>query len=168
MKPELHTSRLHLRPAAAADLEALHRLWSDPDVRRHLFDDLTISLDEARSLLERSDAGFEERGLGLWCANECSGEALVGFAGFLHSEDEPELVYGLRRSQRGRGLATEAARRVIEHAFANPAMDRVVASVDEPNQASLRVLERLGMRRTRRSMVDGKPLLHYALERDRA
>jgi RimJ/RimL family protein N-acetyltransferase len=46
--------------------------------------------------------------------------------------------------------------------------ERAVASVDEPNQASLRVLERPGMRRTRRSMVDGKPLLHYALERDRA
>jgi RimJ/RimL family protein N-acetyltransferase len=168
MNPELHTTRLHLRPAADDDLEALHRLWSDPDVRRHLFDDHTISLDEARRLLEQSEAGFEERNLGLWCADERAGEARVGFAGFLHSDDEPDLVYGLHPSQRGRGLATEAARGVIEHAFANSAAKRVVASVDEPNQASIRILERLGMRRTRRSMVDGKPLLHYALERDRA
>ena len=168
MKPELHTTRLHLRPATAADLEALHRLWSEPDMRRHLFDDRTISLDEARSLLERSEAGFAERGFGIWCADERAGEALVGFAGFLHSDDEPDLVYGLRASQWGRGLATEAARRVIEQAFTKPAVERVVASVDEPNRASLQVLERLGMRRTRRSMVDGKPLLYYALERGHA
>ena len=168
MKPELHTTRLHLRPAATADLEALHRLWSDPDVRRHLFDDRTISLDEARSLLERSEAGFAERDLGIWCADERAGEVLVGFAGFLHSDDEPDLVYGLRASQWGRGLATEAARRVIEQAFTKPAVERVVASVDEPNRASIRVLERLGMRRTRRSVMDGRPLLYYALERDRA
>jgi RimJ/RimL family protein N-acetyltransferase len=165
MKPELHTSRLLLRPATAADLEALHRLWIEPEVRRHLFDDRAISLDEAQSLLERSDAGFEERNLGLWCADERNGEALVGFAGFLHSDDEPDLVYGLRPSHWGRGLASEAARRVIEQAFANSDAERVVASVDEPNQASIRVLERLGMRRARRSVVEGKPLLHYALDR---
>ena len=168
MKPELHTSRLHLRPASGADLEALHQLWIESDVRRHLFDDRSISLGEARSLLERSDAGFAERNLGLWCADERAGEALVGFAGFLHSDDDPDLVYGLQPSQRGRGLATEAARRVIEHAFENPAAERVVASVDEPNQASVRVLERLGMLRTRRSMVNGRALLHYALARERA
>jgi ribosomal-protein-alanine N-acetyltransferase len=167
MKLDLHTTRLHLRPAGAADLEALHRLWTDPDVRRHLFDDRALSLDEARSLLERSDAGFAERSLGLWCADERAGEALVGFAGFLHSDGEPDLVYGLHPSHWGRGLATEAARRVTEHAFSSPAAERVVASVDEPNQASIRVLERLGMHRTRRSMVDGKPLLYYARERDR-
>jgi RimJ/RimL family protein N-acetyltransferase len=46
--------------------------------------------------------------------------------------------------------------------------ERAVASVDEPNQASVRVLERLGMLRTRRSMVNGRPLLHYALARERA
>jgi RimJ/RimL family protein N-acetyltransferase len=168
MRSELDTARLHLRPASAADLEALHRLWSDPDVRRHLFDDRTVSLDEARGLLARSDAGFADRNLGIWCADLRADGAMVGFAGFLHSDGEPDLIYGLHPSQWGRGLAGEAARRVIEHAFTLPAVANVVASVDEPNRASIRLLERLGMRRTRRSVADGKPLLYYALERERA
>lgn len=39
---QLETARLHLRPCQAADAEVLHLMWTDPDVRRYLWDDRVI------------------------------------------------------------------------------------------------------------------------------
>jgi RimJ/RimL family protein N-acetyltransferase len=92
---------------------------------------------------------------------------LVGFAGFLRSEEEtPNLIYGVHPDICGRGYATEAAGAVLSYAFEELALARVKADVDEPNAASVRVLEKLGMRRTRRAVVKGRPLLYF--ERSRA
>ncbi|MEP0746976.1 MULTISPECIES: hypothetical protein [unclassified Coleofasciculus] len=44
----LHTDRLRLRPCQMDDLDSLHELWIDTDVRRFLFDDRLISREEAR------------------------------------------------------------------------------------------------------------------------
>jgi RimJ/RimL family protein N-acetyltransferase len=41
----------------------------------------------------------------------------------------------------------------------------VRADVDEPNLASIRVLEKLGMARTGRRIVNGRPLLDFEIQR---
>ncbi|NJL99522.1 MAG: N-acetyltransferase, partial [Synechococcaceae cyanobacterium SM2_3_2] len=43
-------------------------------------------------------------------------------------------------------------------------LERVEADVDEPNKASIRVLETLGMSRTRRAIVNERPLLYYEIQ----
>jgi RimJ/RimL family protein N-acetyltransferase len=45
------TSRLRLRPAGEPDIEPLHRLWTEPGVRRVLWDDEVIPLDRARAVV---------------------------------------------------------------------------------------------------------------------
>jgi RimJ/RimL family protein N-acetyltransferase len=62
-----------------------------------------------------------------------------------------------------RGLATEAARVVLVHAFDRLDLPRVLADVDEPNEASVRVLQRLGATELRRETHEGRPLLHFEL-----
>ncbi len=168
MRPSraLRTARLRLTAAEAGDLATLLPLWNQAHVREHLFDGVElVSRETAQGLLDDSSARFAQGGLGLWVAREADGEALVGFAGFLPSESAPNLIYGLDAGRLGRGLATEAARAVIGYAFSRPALARIQADVDEPNQASVRVLERLGMRRTGRRVVNGRALLDYELER---
>ncbi|MDQ3252964.1 MAG: GNAT family N-acetyltransferase, partial [Acidobacteriota bacterium] len=73
----------------------------------------------------------------------------------------PSLIFGTRPQLWGRGYAVEAARAVLRYACDVLGLRRVVADVDEPNAASIRVLERLGMTRTRRAIVNGRPLLYY-------
>ena len=58
-----------------------------------------------------------------------------------------ELSYALNPQLRGRGLATEAVRAVVDRVFLDTPLGRVWARVDPPNTASVRVLEKLGMRR---------------------
>ena len=65
MQPTLISSRLELRPVRQSDVDALWSLWTDPDVRRFLWDDREISRDEAAATLADCIA-LDERGLGLW------------------------------------------------------------------------------------------------------
>jgi RimJ/RimL family protein N-acetyltransferase len=137
-------------------------------MRRFLFDDQIISLEEARSFIVASQSSFAERGYGLWLFFEQPRivppeiEPIAGFAGLLDSsEASPSLIFGTAPQLWQRGYAREAAAAVLRYAFDQRGLKRVIADVDEPNIASIRVLEALGMRQTRRSIVNDRPLLYY-------
>lgn len=63
-----------------------------------------------------------------------------------HQQRNAEMGYAVARRLWGRGLTTEAARAVIDVAFASlPELARVQAGANAGNQASIRVMEKLGM-----------------------
>lgn len=162
MNCELETPRLRLWPCRIEDTELAHGLWTDHRVRHFLFDGRVISPDEARSFVEASVANFEQRGYGLWLVSVREGGFLVGFAGLLCSEGEaPSLIYGVHPHFWGKGYATEAARAVLSYALESLGLPLVKADADEPNVSSVRILEKLGMRRTGRAVVAGRPLVYY-------
>ncbi len=158
----LETERLHLRPCGVEDVDLLQELWTEPEVRRFLFDDRQPSLEQARSFVDDSLANFEQHGYGLWLVFERKTDLLAGFSGLLgRSPGPPSLIFGTRPARWGRGYATEGASAVLRYAADVLRVGRLVADVDEPNEASIRVLEKLGMTRTRRTIVNGRPLLYY-------
>lgn len=164
----LETPRLVLRPLTAADAAAVHAQWTEPDVRRYLWDDEVISLERAREVLESSTRDFAERGYGLWGAWDAATGALAGFAGCRPwPAGGPELMYGLSPAWWGRGLATEAAHGVLAHVFEALGHPLVMAATDPPNVASVRVLERLGMTFDWRGEMHGLDTLVYRLSRER-
>lgn len=166
MRRELETTRLWLRPCRIEDVEIAYDLWTNKHVRRFLFDDRVISLDEARSFVEASLTNFEQFGYGLWLAFARGSSCLVGFAGLLRSEGEaPSLIYGVHPDFCGEGYATEAAGAVLSHALEDLAILLAKADVDEPNVMSIRVLEKLGMRRSGHATVAGRPLVYYEVRR---
>ncbi|MBW4559700.1 MAG: GNAT family N-acetyltransferase [Mojavia pulchra JT2-VF2] len=161
----LHTQRLSLRPCQIDDLDSLHQLWTEADIRRFLFDDRQISLEEAQSFIEASLESFTNYGYGLWLFFEHHTDQIAGFAGLLHSSQEsPSLIFGTRPQLWGRGYATEAALSVLRYVFDVLGLARVVADVNEPNKASIRVLEALNMSRCRRAIVSERPLLYYEIQ----
>lgn len=158
----LETTRLQLRPCCMEDIQLVHMLWANDLIRYFLFDNRVISSDEARSHIEDSLANFEQYGYGLWLVFERTIDHLVGFAGFLHSEEgTPSLIYGVHPDRWGYGYATEAASAVLSYALETLSVPNVRADVDEPNTASVRVLEKLDMKRTGREVVNGHPLLYF-------
>ena len=162
MKHELETSRLRLQPCRIEDIERTHALWTEERVRRFLFDDRVVSEAEARSFIDASLANFERHGYGLWLILARDTNHLVGFAGLLRlEEDAPNLIYGIHPDFEGEGYATEAAGRVLRYALESLALSKVKADVDEPNVESVRVLEKLNMKRVNRALVEGRPLLYF-------
>ena len=159
MSPSLRSPRLLLRPACLDDVDALLDLVADG---------AGSSVDHrARitALVAGSLEWFPRYRYGLWILVQPPLAAPVGWCGLRPRESptEPELLYGLAPAVRGRGLATEAARTVLTWLRDRPDIVRVWAVTDPPNAASIRVLERLGMRLERQGEVDGVDRLFYRL-----
>jgi RimJ/RimL family protein N-acetyltransferase len=146
--PTLETERLVLRPLSMDDADALHRVSNEPDVRRYLWDDAPVEEATIRDVIVQSTRMFSEEGVGLFGVRRRESEDLLGFCGFvrLAGMEEPELGYELTREAWGGGLATEASRACLRHAFGDAGLERVIAGADAPNAASLRVIEKLGMK----------------------
>jgi [ribosomal protein S5]-alanine N-acetyltransferase len=142
----LATDRLVLPPVTPADHAALLAHWTTPQVRQFLFDGAVLSAAEITETIEDSARDFATSGYGLWLIRQADGTDLVGTAGLRPLEDLGlEVYYSLVPGAQGRGLATEAARAVVEHALGPLGLPEVLAEVDEDNTASAAVLERLGM-----------------------
>lgn len=146
--PTLHTERLDLRPLATTDLGALHRISNEPNVRLYLWDDGPVAEATIGDLIARSVRMFSEEGIGCFGVRMRGSEELLGFCGFVRFDgmEEPELGYELTSEVWGRGLATEASRACLRYAFEGAGLGRVIAGADPPNAASLRVIEKLGMK----------------------
>ncbi len=164
---EIETARLRLRPLAKADVDDLHALWSSPEVRKCLWDDVVITRQRTASLVEESLRLFAAHGYGLWGARLHVPEKLVGFGGFwyFHRPSKLELLYGIAPEHWNRGLATEIAQALVRYGFEELEFSEVWASTDAPNAASARVLEKAGLRLERRAVIDGSETLFYCLPR---
>jgi RimJ/RimL family protein N-acetyltransferase len=149
--PTLATPRLRLRPFSPDDVGVLHTQWTDPDVRRYLWDGRVIARDEVVAVVEESIAAFASRGSGFWVIELGTPPVAIGFAGLRPLLDAPdlELYYGLDPRHWGRGYATEASRAVLDYGFDVLGLDAIPIRTDGPNAASVAVMERLGARYVR-------------------
>ncbi|MEM7351679.1 MAG: GNAT family N-acetyltransferase [Acidobacteriota bacterium] len=163
----IETARLWLRPYRQDDLDVLHTFFTDPGVRRYLLDDEIVPREWVADEIHASTANFEQQGFGQWAIFPRDGEDLIGFTGyrFFHDPPELQLLYGIAPSHWGRGLATEAARAMIRCGFEEHGFDAIVASTDVPNTASVRVMEKAGLRFAKRIEIDGLDTIYYQLER---
>jgi len=163
---EIDTPRLHLRPIDSTDLTELHNLWTDADVRRYLWDDVVITVEQARDVIIASAELFERRGFGFWALRPASASKIIGFCGLrLFDQQDVELLYGLYPEFWGQGLATEAGHAVLSFGFAAANLHRIYAGADPPNAASFRVMKRLGMNFARRIRANGPIAIYYSIDR---
>ena len=150
----LSTERLVLRPVTGDDHPVLLAHWTEPDVRRFLFDGAPLSSAEVAETVEESIGDFAAHGYGIWLielgsgtgSGPSPGPGLVGTAGLRPLEESGlEIFYSLAPGAWGHGYATEAARAVVEYALGPLGLPEVLAEVDEGNAASVAVVKRLGM-----------------------
>ena len=145
----LKTDRLSLRPLRPRDAEALHRLVNDWEVTRTLAE---IPYPYPRALADEWIASTVTQladGLAYHLAitgKDGRTETLVGVVGLRVDATRRigQLGYWVGRAYWGHGVATEAARRLTSWGFANLPIDLIVAEVTEGNDASCRVLRRIG------------------------
>jgi [ribosomal protein S5]-alanine N-acetyltransferase len=154
----LETSRLLLRPFAPEDAVLVHAVYSDPQVMRYVATGPMADIALTRRLLEDYDLHHRRHGFSFWAVIERSNGTLIGDAGLYRTPaGEVELGYTLGVPWWGRGYATEAAMRWLSLAFDELAIDEVIALAEPANVASLRVLEKLGMRRDGERIAFGRP-----------
>ena len=167
----LETPRFVLRPLMEGDVEWLAAMFMDEEVNRFLWDGASPP-DKARKYAEAvvSLDGMRSR-FGHWAIQDKDGGAIHGWVElgklrpYIGPSDCIAISYALRRESWGRGIATEAAGRLLRYAFELHELDCVMAVTGAGNKASRRVLEKLGMRafKSRRSK-DGRGLRFFRID----
>ena len=145
----LQTSRLGFGTWSPTDLELAIELWGDARVTRLIGGPFSRRWVEDRLALEI--ATQSSRGFQYWPLFRLSDDAHVGCAGLRPvpgSAGTLELGFHLRPEHWGQGYATEAGRAVVGYAFTTAAARTLVAGHHPDNDASRRVLLRLGFRHT--------------------
>ncbi|HEX4946435.1 MAG TPA: GNAT family N-acetyltransferase [Blastocatellia bacterium] len=167
MSHPLTTARLQLRPSTTADIDDLHRLWTNPGVRKYLWDDEVILREVAAEVVASSLADFAAHGFGHWVAMWKDQSELIGWAGLRRFGEPPEVevLYGFFPEFWGQGLAVEATRAILRFGFEEIGLERIYAGTDPPNTASVRVMEKAGMRFDKRTQINGLEAIYYVISR---
>lgn len=164
----IETDRLVLRPFLPGDQEAMHAIYADPEVMRHVGHGAHRTPAETAAALRVYGDVLARRGFSFLAVVERDAGAPIGDGG-LHplagTGPDVELGYTLARAAWGKGYATELGRALVEHAFTALGVPRVVAQVEPANAASRHVLEKLGMTARETRTAYGRPHLFYVVER---
>ena len=144
------TARLQLREFGPDDVDALFAFRNDPRYWEHLPMD-PPTLERTRSVVEKAqlDVPQAPRERFVLAAVDTASGQLVG-EGFLivtsAAWQQAEIGWGLHADHAGRGLGTEIGAAMRDHAFDVLGMHRVQAECRMENQASRRIMQKLGMR----------------------
>jgi len=145
--PLLETERLILRELRAGDVEAIFQFLSDEEVVRY-YDQPMIHLQQAYNLIQRHRTRFENGEAIRWGITIKGENRVVGSCGFFRDITNfyAGISYVLDRPYWNKGFMTEALQAMIPFGFNSYHLNRIEAHIAQPNQASQRVLEKLGFR----------------------
>jgi RimJ/RimL family protein N-acetyltransferase len=149
----LLTSRLVIRRFAPADAVPFARYRSIPEVARYQSWSAPYPLEQAKAFVGwLEDAHPDDPGewFQLAIATREDPDRLIGDCGFRARGDEPAIAdvgFTLDPSAQGHGYATEAIAELLRYLFEDRGKHKVCADCDTRNDASWRLLERLGFQR---------------------
>jgi len=161
----LETNRLRMRPFLLGDAPCFYHLNADPEVIRHTGDASFRDEEEARQFILDYDK-YRKYGYGRWTLLLKDKDDFAGWCGLNYNEDkgETDLGFRLSRSFWNRGYATEAAMACIDNGFEKLKLKRIIGRALKVNTASIRVLEKAGMKYEREFEAHGSKAVLYSIE----
>jgi len=163
----LETARLSLRPFREEDIDRLAELMADRDFMR--FSRGPYTREQTQGVLDKF-LSWKKAGLpspfGVVLRENTE---VLGYCGFLHHPEVPgevEIGYRLHPDYWNRGLITEAAQAVRDHAFRDWKLPRVISLIHPENIPSRRVAEKNGMKVEKEITFRGFPTLVFAITRE--
>ncbi len=143
----------------------MHRIWTDPEIRRFLWDDQIITREQAEAVLRASLDSFAVERFGIWAVSIKPSREIVGFCGMRRTEDsgEVELLYSVLPGLMGQGIASEAAASILRYGLEEIGLESITARTDAPNIASVRVMQKAGMRLRRRFSLNARDTIEYVI-----
>jgi len=158
----LQTPRLSLREFTLDDASFALELLNEPAFLRFIGDKGVRTLADAREYLEKGPIdSYRRNGFGLCavCVRDSGAAAApVGMCGLVSRAglDDPDIGFAFLTRHWGRGYAVESAAAVLDHGTRVLALPRIVAITSPDNWASIRVLEKIGLKFDRLISWSGK------------
>lgn len=162
--PEIETARLRLRHFTPDDFDNLFRLYSDPEVMRYLS---PKTKEQTQTSLSKHIKQWQEQNFGIWAVIHKDSGKIIGRCGlgFLQNTPEVELGYVFDKSYWNMGIATEASRATLKYGFLEVKLDKIVAIAIPQNIASVRVIQKVGMKYQKNARYYGHDVVYYVISR---
>ena len=142
------TERLLLRKPVQSDAEPVFRGYAqDPHITRFLLWAPHRNIGETRDFLRRTADLWKQGKEFTWAIETTASGELVGMIALRISPPRADFGYVIARAHWNNGIATEAAQVLGRWALAQEGIHRLWALCDTDNPASVRVLEKLGLKR---------------------
>ena len=146
----LESERLVLRRFVDSDLEPFLAYRNDPEVARYQSWESCTEREATATIegLKSQQPGTPGEWFQFAIESKETG-ALVGDCALKVEVDgrQAEVGFTLSRDHQGKGYASEAVSRLLDYAFGDLGLHRVFAIIDQENEPSFALLERLGLRR---------------------
>ena len=145
----LETERLILRELSTDDAEFVLELLNEPSFLRYIGDKGVRNLDDARQyILNGPVASYERNGFGLYLVELKGGRIPIGISGLVKRETLPDADIGFAflPAYWSQGYAVESAAAVMNYAREVLGLTRIVAITSLDNEASARLLGKIGLR----------------------
>ena len=166
---QIETERLLRKPRKLADVEALARLWTDPDVARYMGGSRDYEKIK-QDILQEALFGNQTTPDDLWPTVEKKSNQVMGHYGLLKKEvdgvPEVELVYVLAKDSWSKGHTVEAARALQDYAFNELGLKRLIALIEPENLISAKVAIKVGMMKEKETLrPNGKLMQVYGIHK---
>ncbi len=139
------TKRCFLREMTGADMDALYEILTEEETAKYLPAKAGSKEEELEKLISYVSCVYSFFGYGYWGVFSKETGELIGRAGFKEGNFPLEAGYVIKRSEWGKGLATEVLTELIRYAEEELDCTEIYANIDERNTASLRVAEKCGV-----------------------
>ena len=141
------TERIIIRKFIPSDFNSLYALMSDPDTMKFTGFKVPQTRERTKELLSKWEQEGQQ-GLGVWSVVEKNTNFFIGWVMLkLTNTKHPELGYMIYKPYSGKGYATEIAKTMLEYGFKKLKLPKIIAVTSPENYASIRVLEKSGMKR---------------------
>ncbi|MCC5608252.1 GNAT family N-acetyltransferase [Nostoc sp. CHAB 5834] len=166
--PDIETARLQLRHFNLNDFDYLFRLYSDAEVMKYL---LPRTREQTQASLNKHIQQWQQHNFEMWAVIYKETGTMIGRCGlgFLENTPEVELGYVFDKSYWNMGLATEASLATLKFGFWEVKLNRIVAMptagyayAHPENIASVRVIQKVGMKYEKNASYYGHDVVYYA------
>lgn len=162
------TPRLILRRFTEEDAGLLLYLNSDPEVLKYLHEPVLKDEKQALEILQKIILPQYKKNLGRWAILIKENLEFIGWCGIKYRTelDEYDLGYRLIKKAWGKGYATEAAGETLVYGLNKLNLSLITGRAHIENTASVKVLEKIGMKFVGEEMVDDCPVRTYFSGKD--
>ncbi len=168
MKKILETERLLIRELQVADWPDVFEMNTSIAVMRLIGEGKIKTQAEEQSGFNHIIENYKEgTGLGVWAVATKTDTTFIGAASMtsLAGTAQVQLGYRLKKQYWGQGYGTEIAKGLVEYGFNRLGLDRITATTNLDNQASIRVLEKAGFRFEKTSNYYGWPMNYFVIDK---
>ena len=166
MQPITETPRLKLVEVTDRDFDLIFLLTGNEKVMK--FFPKVLNYEETQQMVQKILHQYTKYGYCFWKVLLKPGDQFVGIAGLLHqeidNEPETEISYRMLPEHWKKGYATEAAKACKQYAETKLGKKRLISLIHPQNDASIRVANKLGAKKTNSVVFSGAEHYVYVYE----